>query len=108
MIALISLTMVMSLCAASGIAWRWASTRDVPVKTALSMAGVRFVLDRLGVSTCLTMEYRTQPGLAGPQLHHSTLVLGLPPFLGGTRLGQIDLATLIGHQTLRQHVLCWS
>ena len=27
---------------------------------------------------------------------------------GGWVLGQIDLATLIGHQTLRQHVLCWS
>lgn len=100
--------LTLSLCAVSGLAWRWASTRDMPVKTAMTLAGMRFVVDRLGVSTCLTMEYRTQPGLAGPQLNHRTWVLGLPPFLGGARLGQIDLATLIGHQTLRQHVLCLS
>ncbi len=102
------LMLVMGLCASSGLAWRWASTRDVPEKAALSLAGTRFVLDRLGVSTCLTMEYRTQSGLQPPQLNHRTWELRLPSFLGGARLGQIDLATLIGHQTLRQHVVCWS
>lgn len=108
LISICGLLAILSLCGISGIAWRWASTREMPEKAAVSVGGTRFVVDRLGLSTCITMEYRTLPGQAGPQLNHRSWVLRLPDILGGERLGQIDLATLVGHQTLRQHVFCWS
>ncbi len=85
------------------------TTGDLPPKASLSVAGTRWIFDRNGVATCVTLEYRAQPLRAAPALNHQTLSLTWPPFSSdGERLAQIDIATLIGHVALRQHTVCWS
>ena len=97
-----------ALCGIVGAVWIWAVDEDPPPKSAVSLAGTRWILDRNGPSTCLTLEYRAAPLSEAPGLHHQTVQVEWPPYLGGSRLARIDFATLIGHIALRQHTLCWS
>ena len=105
-LALSIATVLCGLALAGGLA---VGAGDLPPKASLTMAGTRWIFDRNGVATCVTLEYRAQPLRAAPALNHQTLSLTWPPFSAdGERLAQIDLATLIGHVALRQHTLCWS
>jgi hypothetical protein len=107
--AALGLSALAGLCCGGLFGWGWLSVSEPVPKSAITLAGTRWILDRNGPSTCVTLEYRAQPLREAPGLQHRTFTLDWPlNAADDDPLMQIDVATLIGHISLRQHTLCWS
>lgn len=108
-LAAIGLVVAAVLCGAGGIGWLWLAGDDPPPKSDVTIVGTRWILDRNGPSTCVTVEYRAEPLREAPGLQHQTFTLDWPlNAVDDDPLMRVDVATLIGHVSLRQHTLCWS